>query len=82
MDVAVSNQFYGWVIALGGDAKIEKPKAVKEEMEKLLPEPIFLTAPVFTICPRTASTVVALTSGSIFRISDFATGVRLFKKPG
>ena len=36
VDVAVSNQFYGWVIALGGDAKIEKPKAVKEEMEKLL----------------------------------------------
>ena len=36
VDVAVSNQFYGWVIALGGDAVIEKPKAVKEEMEKLL----------------------------------------------
>lgn len=36
VDVAVSNQFYGWVIALGGDAKIEKPKAVKEEMENLL----------------------------------------------
>ena len=36
VDVAVSNQFYGWVIALGGDVKIEKPKAVKEEMEKLL----------------------------------------------
>ena len=36
VDVAVSNQFYGWVIALGGDAVIEKPKEVKDEMEVLL----------------------------------------------
>ncbi len=36
VDVAVSNQFYGWVLALGGDAVIEKPVEVKEEMEKLL----------------------------------------------
>ncbi len=36
VDVAVSNQFYGWVIALGGDAVIVKPKEAKEEMEKLL----------------------------------------------
>ncbi len=36
VDVAVSNQFYGWVIALGGDAVIVKPGKIKEEMETLL----------------------------------------------
>jgi len=36
VDVAVSNQFYGWVLALGGDAVIEKPAAVKEEMGELI----------------------------------------------
>ena len=34
-----------------------------------LPEPTFLMAPVLTLCPRTASIVAALTSGSIFPIS-------------
>ncbi|MCR5214419.1 MAG: WYL domain-containing protein [Eubacterium sp.] len=36
VDVAVSNQFLSWVIALGGKVKIEKPDNVKEQMQKLL----------------------------------------------
>ncbi len=36
VDVAVSRQFFGWVLALGGDAVITKPASVKEEMKKLL----------------------------------------------
>ena len=36
VDVAVSYQFYGWLIALGGDAVITKPESVKKEMEELL----------------------------------------------
>ncbi len=36
VDVAVSNQFYGWVIALGGDAVIVKPAEARGAMEKLL----------------------------------------------
>ena len=37
-----------------------------------LPLPIFRMEPLLTICPKTASIVVALTSGSIFPISAFA----------
>jgi predicted DNA-binding transcriptional regulator YafY len=36
VDVAVSYQFFGWIIALGGDAVITKPAEVKEELETLL----------------------------------------------
>ncbi len=36
VDIAVSNQFYGWLIALGGDAVITKPASVKERLEELL----------------------------------------------
>ena len=42
------------------------------------PDPILRIEPSLTICPSTASIVVALTSGSIFPISAFETGVRLF----
>ena len=40
--------------------------------------PIRFTAPLFTIAPRTASTVVGLTSGRILHISALESGVRLF----
>ena len=36
-------------------------------------------APLLTICPSTASMVVALTSGRILAISAFDIGVRLFR---
>ena len=36
VDVAVSYQFFGWLLALGGDAVITKPEAVKKEMQELL----------------------------------------------
>ena len=44
-----------------------------------LPVPTFRIWPSLTICPSTASIVVALTSGSIFPISVLETGVRLFR---
>lgn len=36
VEVAVSDQFFGWIIALGGEVVIESPKNVKDEMIKLL----------------------------------------------
>ena len=36
VDVAMSNQFLSWVIALGGGVVIAGPDNVKEEMNKLL----------------------------------------------
>ena len=36
VDVAVSYQFFGWILALGGDAVITKPEKVKKEMQELL----------------------------------------------
>lgn len=36
VDVMVSNQFYGWVVGLGGGAKIIGPESVVKEYEKLL----------------------------------------------
>ena len=44
-----------------------------------LPAPMRFTLPVFTIAPKTASTVVGLTSGRILHISALERGVRLFK---
>ena len=44
-----------------------------------LPVPTFRIWPSLTICPSTASIVVALTSGSIFPISALEIGVRLFR---
>ena len=36
VDVAVSYQFFGWLVALGGDASIVGPENVKKEMQELL----------------------------------------------
>ena len=36
VDVAVSYQFFGWIVALGGDAVIVGPEKVKEEMKTLI----------------------------------------------
>ena len=36
VDVAVSDQFLGWIIALRGDVQIEGPDRVKKQMEELL----------------------------------------------
>ncbi|MBR1506729.1 MAG: WYL domain-containing protein [Eubacterium sp.] len=36
VDVAVSDQFLGWVVALGGKVKVSGPEWVKEEMQKLV----------------------------------------------
>ena len=36
VDVAVSYQFFGWIVALGGDAVIVGPDRVKEEMSILI----------------------------------------------
>ncbi|SNU04607.1 Predicted DNA-binding transcriptional regulator YafY, contains an HTH and WYL domains [Lachnospiraceae bacterium] len=36
VDVAVSYQFFGWIVALGGDAVIVGPDKVKEEMNSLM----------------------------------------------
>lgn len=44
-----------------------------------LDEPIRFIVPLFTIAPRTASTVVGLTSGRILHISALESSVRLFK---
>lgn len=38
VDVAVSNQFLGWIVALGGRVLIEGPDGVKEWMKELLDE--------------------------------------------
>ena len=43
------------------------------------PAPIRFTEPVRIIAPRTASTVVGLTSGRILQISALDSGVRLFR---
>ena len=43
-----------------------------------LPLPIIIIDPSLTIEPKTASTVVALTSGNILHISAFDIGVKLF----
>ena len=43
------------------------------------PDPIRFTEPVLTMAPRTASTVVGLTSGRILQISALESGVRLFR---
>ena len=43
------------------------------------PAPIRFTEPVLTITPRTASTVVGLTSGRILQMSALDSGVRLFR---
>ena len=43
------------------------------------PAPIRFTEPVLTIAPRTASTVVGLTSGRVLQISALDSGVRLFR---
>ena len=42
------------------------------------PDPTRCILPVFTISPKTAATVVGLTSGNILHISDLEIGVRLF----
>lgn len=44
----------------------------------LRPEPIRIILPSLVILPKTASTVVGLTSGKILHISDLEIGVRLF----
>lgn len=36
IDVAVSNQFLSWVVALGGDVVIQEPENVKSKMRELL----------------------------------------------
>ena len=36
VEVAVSDQFYGWVFGLGGKVVIESPKKVKDGMQTLL----------------------------------------------
>ncbi len=36
IDVAVSDQFFGWLVALGGEAVITKPAKVKRQMQELL----------------------------------------------
>lgn len=36
VDVAVSNQFYGWIVGIGGGIRILEPQDVREEMEKKL----------------------------------------------
>jgi predicted DNA-binding transcriptional regulator YafY len=36
VNVAVSNQFYGWVFGLGSEAEITAPAHVREEYRKLL----------------------------------------------
>ena len=43
-----------------------------------LPLPIIIIEPSLTIEPKTASTVVALTSGNFLQISAFDIGVKLF----
>lgn len=43
-----------------------------------LDEPIRFIVPLFTMAPRTASTVVGLTSGRSLQISALESGVRLF----
>ena len=35
VDVAVSNQFFGWVFALGGNVAIESPQSVKKQMREM-----------------------------------------------
>jgi hypothetical protein len=44
-----------------------------------LDDPIRFIEPLFTIAPRTASTVVGLASGRILHISALESGVKLFK---
>lgn len=44
----------------------------------LRPEPIRFILPSLVMLPKTASTVVGLTSGKILHISDLEIGVRLF----
>ena len=36
VDVKISNQFLGWIIALGGDVLIKAPEDVKDKMGELL----------------------------------------------
>ena len=36
IDIAVSNQFFGWITGLGGKVRIENPQWVKKEYENLL----------------------------------------------
>ncbi|MDO4618982.1 MAG: WYL domain-containing protein [Lachnospiraceae bacterium] len=34
VDVAVSNQFFGWIFALGPEVKVEGPEEVTEQIKK------------------------------------------------
>ena len=38
VDVAVSDQFLGWILALGGEVVIESPKSVKDRFVELMKE--------------------------------------------